>query len=183
MFSRVASGLLGCCRWLLVGRGRLWFLLSAMVWLPACGYHFPGSVERVESRWQNARLQIVGPGATEQPQLAFVLRDRLQARLGFEGVADGQGSGVTLKINLGLMERQLVTEDRTGRANLFRLTIRAKPVAEGGEGLPKYPLVHGTASYYEPFISTSVQATQKRAETEATEQLADTLVAVLSASF
>ncbi|MEO5339220.1 MAG: LPS assembly lipoprotein LptE [Magnetococcus sp. MYC-9] len=166
------------------GRRFLMSLFVALAWLPAaCGYHFPGSTPQTESRWQNATLHIVGKGAEQKPQLTFMLRDRLQARLGFNGAVGGTSPGLVVKLFLDPMERSLITEDRAGRANLFRMTLRARPVAEGEKGLPAYPVVHGTASYYEPYISTSVQATQQRAETEAMEQLADTLVAVLSTPF
>lgn len=158
--------------------------LVLLAWLPAaCGYHFPGSQVQTNAQWKNSTLQIIGQGAEQNPQLAYLLRDRLQTRLGLHGPAPGQTDGVVLKIILQPMQRTLVTEDRTGRANLFRLTLQAKPVAEGSTGLPTYPTVHGTSTYYEPFVSTSVQATQQRAEKETMEQLADTLVALLNTPF
>ncbi|MEO5363652.1 MAG: LPS assembly lipoprotein LptE [Magnetococcus sp. DMHC-8] len=149
----------------------------------ACGYHFPGDQTRTDERWKNATLQIVGKGADDKPQLAFFLRDRLQARLGLQGPGDGQPPGKTLKITLTPVRRALLTEDRSGRANLYQVAIQAHLTVAGEPGLPTYPVVQGAATYYEPYISTSVQATQRRAETEAMEQLADTLVALLGNSW
>ncbi|MEO5352989.1 MAG: LPS assembly lipoprotein LptE [Magnetococcus sp. XQGC-1] len=152
--------------------------------LPAgCGYQFSGSALQSDARWNNSTLQIIGPGAEAQPQLAYLLRDHLQARLGLQGAATGQEKGKLLKIVLERVERVLITEDRAGRANRYRVTIHAKPIVEGETGAPTFPRLQGTSTYYEPYISTSVQATQKRAETEAMEQLADTLVALLSSRF
>lgn len=162
---------------------RLLALLLLASLLTACGYAFPGSQTQVHDRWKNGRVQVLGQGAEQNPPLAFVLRDRLQARLGLQGGGDGQKEGLLLKILLQPMQRTLVTEDHAGRANLFRITLQAKPVVEGNTELPSYPTVQGTATYYEPFVSTSVQATQTRAEREAMEQLANTLVAVLNTPF
>ena len=151
--------------------------------LAACGYRFPGDLAETDGRWKNATVQIAGKGAEARPQLAYFLRDRLQARLGLNGPTAGQEKAVVLKIILEPVRRALITEDSTGRANLYGVTVSARLVVEGEKGLPTYPTVRGAATYYEPTISTSVQATQKRAETEAMEQLADTLVALLSSSF
>ncbi|MBF0463002.1 MAG: hypothetical protein HQL87_16655 [Magnetococcales bacterium] len=168
----------GGCRRLLV------LILVLLAWLPAaCGYRFPGDMAETDGRWQHATVQITGKGATDKPQLAFALRDRLQARLGFNGPVGGQEKRVVLKIILEPVQRSLLTVDSAGLANLFQITIHAKPMVEGDKSLPTYPAVHGTATYYEPVISTSVQATQRRAETEAMEQLTDTLIALLSSSF
>ena len=165
-------------------RRALLLALLLLAWLPAaCGYHFPGSRTQTDGRWQNSTVQIIGSGATQDPPLAFVLQERLRARLGFNGPSGSQEQSTRLKIILEPPQRALITEDRAGRGNLFQITIRAQPVAEEGAGLPRYPNVRGTATYYEPYISTSVQATQQRAKTEAMEQLADTLVALLSAPF
>ncbi|WP_193771249.1 LPS assembly lipoprotein LptE [Candidatus Magnetaquicoccus inordinatus] len=160
-------------------------LILALLFLPACGYRLPGSaVEQAESRWQNSSLQISGKGAEQNPQLVYFLRERLQARLGLQGAVSGQEKETTVKITLSTIERALVTEDRSGRANLFRISVNARLHIEGDSQAPKFPsAIHGSATYYEPFISTAVQATRKRAETEAVEQLADTLITLLSSTW
>lgn len=168
----------------LSGRRTLLLTLALLACWPAgCGYQLAGSPTQADNRWHKSTLHVTGAGAEAHPQLAFLLRDHLQARLGFNGPTGGQEKTTVLKIVLERVERSLVTEDRTGRANRFRLTIRAKPIVEGDKSAPRYPHVQGVSTYYEPYISTSVQATQKRAETEAMEQLADTLVALLSSPF
>ena len=165
-------------------RRTLLLALALLAWLPTgCGYQFPGSAIQSDDRWKNSTLHVTGPGAEAQPQLAFLLRDHLQTRLGLHGPASGQEKGVVLKIVLEPVERTLITEDRSGRANRYRLTIHARPIVEGDKNAPTFPRIQGVSTYYEPYISTSVQATQKRAETEAMEQLADTLVALLSSRF
>lgn len=156
--------------------------------LAGCGgYHFPGSQVQAHPLLQESLLKISGKGAKANPQITFLLRDRLQTRLGLTGqarpTADGGKKQRILKIILEPMAHALVAEDRAGRADQYRVTVRAQPFVEGGEDVPTFPVVQGTASYYEAYVSTSVQATRKRAEAEAMERLADTLVAILSGEF
>ena len=157
--------------------------LFVLVWmLTACGYRFPTSTVQVDTPLKNSLLQITGEGTLNNPQLTFVLRDRLQTRLGLLTQSSGastEGKSTVLNIVLEPMIHTLVAEDSTGRSDQYRVTVRARPVVEGGKDRPSYPIVVGAASYYEPYISTSVPATRKRAEAEAMERLADTLVAIL----
>ncbi|MBF0182910.1 MAG: hypothetical protein HQM06_00770 [Magnetococcales bacterium] len=159
-------------------------LLLVLFLLAGCGYRFPGADAQPDGRWRNSTLQISGKGAEQNPQLVYFLRERLQTHLGLQGAAAGQEKVSTIKLSLGLVERALVTEDQAGRANLVRISISARLNIEGVADAPAFPsVVTGTTTYYEPFISTAVQATRKRAETEAVEQLADTLIALLSSSW
>ena len=154
--------------------------------LAGCGYHFPGSRVQVDDSLKNSTLKITGKGATASPQLTFLLRDTLRTRLGLTGEKTKNGKKkqtTVLRIVLEPMKHTLVAEDRSGRANQYRVTVRAKPIVVGLQNGPTYASVQGVASYYEPIISTSVQATRNRAEEEALEQLAATLVAVLSGGF
>ena len=167
-------------------RGSFFSLSSTLVlvWmLTGCGYRFPSSTVQVDTPLKNSLLQITGEGAHSNPQLTFMLRDRLQTRLGLRekdsGSRNGEGSTI-LNIVLGAFSHTLVAEDSTGRSDQYRVMVRAQPIIKGGQDIPSYPVVESSASYYEPHISTSVPATRKRAEAEAMERLADTLVAILS---
>lgn len=161
-------------------------LLSGL--LAGCGYYFPGGHTQAKDTWKNCVLRITGEGTDTNSQLKFLLRDRLQTRLGLSGQEPQVGESsqdkvVILKIELEPVVHSLVAEDRYGRADQYRITVRARPIVEGRQGAPTYPVVLASATYYEPYVSTSVQATRKRAEAEALERLADSLVAILSSDF
>jgi outer membrane lipopolysaccharide assembly protein LptE/RlpB len=163
---------------------RHFLLCLTLVALAGCGYRLPGADAQPDGRWKNSTLQITGKGAEQSPALVYLLRERLQAHLGLQGAQAGQEKTSTITLNLSTIERTLVTEDRTGRANLFRMTVSARLSIEGDARAGKFPsAIHGSTTYYEPFISTAVQSTRKRAETEAVEQMADTLITLLSSSW
>lgn len=154
--------------------------------LSACGYYFPGSSTQAGNIWKDSVLRVTGVGVENNPQLIFLLRDRLKTRLGLRGQEPKVGSQekkIILKVLLEPVVHSLVAEDRSGRADQYRVTARAQLFVEGRENMLNYPVIRGTASYYEPHISTSVYTTRKRAEAEALERLADSLVAILSSGF
>lgn len=161
-----------------------------MLFLPtACGYRFPNQPQpniqtSTDSTLQNSLLHITGSGSNDNPRLTFLLREKLQTQLGLNRHLTQKTEGVPiLEIQLQPVERTLLSEDHSGRANQYRIVIRAKPILKGSKNAPLYPLIQASTSYYEPRISASVQATRMRAETEAMERLADALTAVLSSDF
>lgn len=136
--------------------------------------------------WKNATLEIVTQGEDKNKGPTFLLHDRLQTRLGLsrqKQPANPQDKRTVLKILLEPIVHALVAEDRSGRADQHRVTIRARPVIEGIKDAPTYPVIKSSSTYYEPRISTSVEATRKRAEAEALERLTDTLIAMLKVGF
>ncbi len=154
--------------------------LILLAGLPAgCGYHFPGALFSQES-WENTILKVTGQGATDDPRLAHILREKLIQRLGFSRKSTASPQQATLFIRLSPTKRSLLLEDRSGRADQYRVIIEAQPQVAGRKEAPKYPLVKGIASYYEPRSGASIQATRNRAENEALDELIDSLSAVLT---
>ncbi len=152
--------------------------------LPAgCGYHFPGSRQATRQTWEGTILKVNGRGAVEDPRLAHILREKLIQRLGLSRQTTANPGQTTLHIGLSSIQRSLLLEDRTGRADQYRVTIEAQPHLTGRKAPTKYPLVKGIASYYEPRSGASIQATRNRAENEALNELVDSLSAVLAGDF
>lgn len=168
-------------------RNTLFMVLTVCVtwFLAGCGYHFPGSQVSLTKEWQNSVVQVTGDGVKANPQWGYMLRDKIESRLGISGGGAGQGDEqvTTLNIILEPQEHTLVVEDRYGRGDQYRVFFRAKPVIEGVKGAPTYAMVESSATYYEPSVSTYVHATRRRAESEALQQLADSLVAILGGEF
>ncbi|MBF0191040.1 MAG: hypothetical protein HQL99_07800 [Magnetococcales bacterium] len=161
-----------------------------MVWLlSGCGYRFPA--ERMNNqehgRWEQTVLTVEGVhnGVRADAVLTRMLDEILVTRMGPFATARSATDPRRLRVRLDAVNRDLILEDSSGRANQYRVTITARPELEvdGKPRKPGYPLVKGVATYYEPSSGTASRAARMRAETEAMHQLADSLVALLAADF
>ncbi|MBF0624419.1 MAG: hypothetical protein HQL82_06385 [Magnetococcales bacterium] len=161
--------------------------------LAACGYHFPGDLpERGFSpELRHARIRVEGPGRQSDPLMARVLRQRLEQRLRgadeeASAMAATTSASPTDKVRLVIvMEpplRELHLEDRRGQADQYRITIRAQPrlVIDGQASTTTFPWVEGKTTYSELRAVTASRATREQAVTDALNQLADALAAVLA---
>ncbi|MBF0213726.1 MAG: hypothetical protein HQM00_09215 [Magnetococcales bacterium] len=164
--------------------GGLMVLLS----LAGCGYRFPA--ERVavhQGHWNKTVLTVEGvPGGVRgDAVLTRMLDEILVTRMGPFAPARSAEDPRRLRVQMEAVNRDLILEDSAGRANQYRVTITARPVLElsGKAQEPAYPLVKGMATYYEPSSGTASRASRLRAETEAMDQLADALIALLAEDF
>ncbi|MBF0294159.1 MAG: hypothetical protein HQL96_03140 [Magnetococcales bacterium] len=175
--------------------------------IPGCGYRFPGErgAETSSGRWAQTVLTVEGVKPKSQHRkdseslalfqeaglqrqdavLTRILDNILTTRMGPFAQATSAKEARRLRVQLDAVTRDLILEDRSGRANQYRITITARPILEeNGKTIePGYPLVKGVATYYEPASGTASQAARLRAQTEAMNQLADSLVALLAGDF
>ncbi|MBF0127678.1 MAG: hypothetical protein HQM02_10765 [Magnetococcales bacterium] len=172
LWSRGVVGLL-LCSWLVGG----------------CGYRFPAerTISSEHGRWTQTVLTVEGvkSGLRSDAVLTRILDEILVTRMGPFAPARSADDPRRLRVTLDEVKRDLILEDNSGRANQYRVTITAQPVLEleGKPRVPGYAMVKGMATYYEPASGTASRAARIRAETEAMNQLADSLVAVLAADF
>ncbi|MBF0180492.1 MAG: hypothetical protein HQM03_10765 [Magnetococcales bacterium] len=174
--------------------------------ISGCGYRFPGErgPEAGSGRWAQTALTVEGVKSTphrkdtealtrfqeaglqrQDAVLTRILDNILTTRMGPFAPATSSQEARRLRVQLDAVTRDLILEDRSGRANQYRITITARPILEeNGKAVePGYPLVKGVATYYEPASGTASQAARLRAQTEAMNQLADSLVALLAGDF
>ncbi|WP_420906543.1 hypothetical protein [Candidatus Magnetaquiglobus chichijimensis] len=180
-------------------RAGLTAALLALSLLAGCGYRFPGErlANTEQGRWTRTVLVVedVSPAKDKEKLkvksrsdavLTRILHENLTTRMGpfAAGSSSAEGSK-RLRVQLDAVSRDLVLEDSSGRANQYRVMITAHPVLEvdGKPSEPGYPSVKGVATYYEPSSGTASHAARMRAETEAMNQLADALVALLAEDF
>ncbi|MBF0163324.1 MAG: hypothetical protein HQL97_13055 [Magnetococcales bacterium] len=180
-------------------RAGLTAALLALSLLAGCGYRFPG--ERLSSaepgRWTKTVLVVEDVSQLKERDkikvksradavLTRILHENLSTRMGpfASGSSSAEGSK-RLRVQLEAVNRDLVLEDSSGRANQYRVMFTAHPILEvdGKPQEPGYPAVKGAATYYEPSSGTASHAARMRAETEAMNQLADALVALLAEDF
>ncbi len=163
-------------------------LLLASV-ITGCGYRFPAerSTTSEHGRWTQTVLTVEGvkTGLRSDAVLTRILNQNLTTRMGPFAPSHSSKDPKRLKVRLDAVNRDLILEDSTGRANQYRVTITAQPTLEinGKAQTPNYPTVKGVATYYEPTSGTASRAARIRAETEAMNQLADALVAILADNF
>ncbi|MBF0273205.1 MAG: hypothetical protein HQL98_14235 [Magnetococcales bacterium] len=155
-----------------------------------CGYRFPAdrmSDNQEHGRWGKTVLTVEGvqKGVRADAVLTRLLDEILVTRMGPFATGRSVTDPRRLRVRLNAITRDLILEDSSGRANQYRVTITARPELEvdGKPQKPGYPLVKGMATYYEPSSGTASRAARMRAETEAMNQLADSLVAVLAEDF
>lgn len=85
-----------------------------------------------------------------------------------------------LHLEMMPVRRILQVETSRGRAEQYRVIVEAKPVVRrDGRTLSEYPVVKGESTYYEQRTGTENQAIRMQAESEAMEQMADNLAALL----
>ena len=149
-----------------------------------CGYRFPGDPVARAAVWKNTSIKIEGAGKKQHPILAQILKEKLTQKLGIsQDSSSATNNSATLHIELKQPERELILEDREGRADQYQITITAKPSISGRQNAPNYPTVSGRTTYYELRASATSQTAKNSAQTEALNSLADALVAVLSSQY
>ncbi|MBF0126015.1 MAG: hypothetical protein HQM02_02285 [Magnetococcales bacterium] len=169
------------------GSVTLWLLVAWMI--GGCGYRFPAdrNANDQHGRWAQTHLTVEGVKTTLRSDavLTRILDNILTTRMGPFASSPALKEARRLRVRLDTVNRDLILEDSSGRANQYRMTITAQPMLEmdGKVTEPGYPSVKGVATYYEPASGTASQAARIRAETEAMNQLADALVAVLAEDF
>lgn len=170
--------------------GQLLFLLVIFFQVTTgCGYRFPADrlTTAEHGRWNATVLTVEGvkTGLRSDAVLTRILNENLTVRMGPFAPGRSIDDPRRLRVRLEAVTRDLILEDSSGRANQYRVTITAQPILEleGKVQVPGYPFVKGVATYYEPSSGTASRAARIRAETEAMNQLADALVAVLAEDF
>ncbi|MBF0142266.1 MAG: hypothetical protein HQL57_00490 [Magnetococcales bacterium] len=152
--------------------------------LSGCGYRFPGTSGGVElaPELHGATIAITGEGAAEDPLLAKRLGQLLASRLGMPLAGrEATPSAARLQIELAKPERSLLSESGSGRTGQYRVVLVAQPVLvkDGKEARGHYPQVRGSASHYQLGAGATNRATSLKAEEEALNQLADSLISIL----
>lgn len=156
--------------------------LAALI-LQSCGYHFPGNAHlTLPHGARGATVVTHGDGALQRPVLAQQLTERLTRRL---SIQKSDSDEVELRIHMSAPEHLVLTEDTTGLAQQYRITLTAKPSFHmSGETVPPhYTQVRGTATYYEVSAASVSQTLLRQKESEALEQLLEALTSVLSDTF
>ncbi|MBF0418268.1 MAG: hypothetical protein HQL86_08475 [Magnetococcales bacterium] len=176
-------------------RTRLSAALLTLALLAGCGYRFPGDVVTSEQgRWTQTVLIVedvtqikdkLKVKSRSDAVLTRILHENLNTRMGPFATVSSAEVSKRLRVQLEAVNRDLVLEDSSGRANQYRVQITAHPILEmdGKPLVPGYPAVKGSATYHEPSSGTASHAARIRAETEAMNQLADALVALLAEDF
>ncbi|MBF0165489.1 MAG: hypothetical protein HQM01_13495 [Magnetococcales bacterium] len=160
------------------------FLLLLVI--SGCGYRFPADriATQEHNRWEKTVLTVEGVKNELHADtlLTRMLNELLTTRMGPFAQARSATDPKRLRIRLNAVNRELILEDKSGRANQYRITLTAQPIQEqdGKPAEPAYPQAKGVATYYEPSSGTASRAARMRAETEALHQLADALVALLA---
>ncbi|NGZ07352.1 MAG: hypothetical protein G8237_13465 [Magnetococcales bacterium] len=155
--------------------------------LAGCGYQFPAerlAESQTASHWTHTLLNVENsPGGPRmEATLARVLEERLRTRLGPFASTRTSETTQRLTVHLDSVQRELLLEDRSGRANQYRITLTARPVVEqdGKPRSPAYPAIKGVATYYESNSGTATQAARNQAENEALGQLTEALISLLA---
>lgn len=165
---------------------RLFLLGLTLLLLPACGYHLAGSSgDPALPILQGARIRVTGDGSSDNPHAARLLQEKLSRRLGITGTTPAPGhKPLEIEVVMDKVERVLVLEDRTGLADLFRITIQAQPkvTQEGKPVGPSFSKAMGSANYNQRYASTPSRATRTQAEAEALDMLTESLAAILAAA-
>lgn len=159
------------------------FFLSVVLLAGCGGYHFPGDPETRTAAWKNTILTIGGDGARQHPVLAQKLKGLLADRLGIptRTTPPPKDAPSTLGIEFSVPERNLTMESSSGRADQYEIILRATPTLQGTDHqAPRhYPTAMGRASYYELRTSATTQMAQVNAQSEALDNLAYNLIAIL----
>ncbi|MBF0370183.1 MAG: hypothetical protein HQL52_12070 [Magnetococcales bacterium] len=146
--------------------------------LSACGYRFPGEapVSGISG------VQVGGAGSDSAPLLARQLKRKLERRLRLSATQPGDTEGAILHLNLEMPDQSVIVQEQSGRADQYRVTLRAQPrlASEKKSGKNHFPVVSGTATFYDLSAGTTSRAAQIQAQSEALDQLADAVVAVVS---
>ncbi|MBF0137935.1 MAG: hypothetical protein HQL65_17020 [Magnetococcales bacterium] len=159
-----------------------WLGLWLIVLVQGCGYRFSGDESGSIPALRHARIRVEGAGAWHDPLMARLLRQNLETRLGIEPVS---GERPELVVRLDPVERIMHLEDRSGRADQYRITVQAQPqlIVGGKPVVPGYPLVKGVVVYNELRAVTASQSAREQAVSEALNQLTEELTAVMIGSF
>ncbi|MEO5333695.1 MAG: LPS assembly lipoprotein LptE [Magnetococcus sp. YQC-5] len=153
-----------------------------------CGYRFPAERNAItRDHWSQTYLTVEGGQSILRSDgiLTRVLDELLTTRLGPFATTPPSKDQRHLRVRLDAVDYALILEDKSGRANQYRVTVTAQPTLEvdGKPLTPGYPSVKGATTYYEPSSGTASQAARSRAATEAMNQLADNLAALLAGDF
>ncbi|MBF0454382.1 MAG: hypothetical protein HQL72_06135 [Magnetococcales bacterium] len=156
-------------------------IILATSQLSGCGYRFPGDPALRSQAWAGVTLIIEGPGQSDYPLLARILKDKLVDRLGISSQPQAEGEeGPVLRIEMESPVQEKILESRDGRVYQYSVTIKARPKLSGQKVNRLYPQVQGESTFY---IHRSSLSTSNSSRAEALESLSERLAAVLSAGF